>query len=137
MPAVAVACHHERPIDPAALRHLYDTAGWWPERAAPAIAAMLEDDLAVGAWDGDRLVGFARAVSDRRFRAYIEDVVVHPEYRRAGIGGRLLDALVDGLAHIDTVSLFCAPELVPFYERQGFRASRSQVVLHRERADPQ
>jgi ribosomal protein S18 acetylase RimI-like enzyme len=62
--------------------------------------------LAVGAWEDERLIGFARAVSDGVFRAYIEDVVVHENYRRSGIGQKLLSRLMNELSDIETVSLF-------------------------------
>jgi ribosomal protein S18 acetylase RimI-like enzyme len=49
---------------------------------------------AVGAWAGDRLVGFVRAVTDGAFRAYVEDVIVAPDARGAGIGRSLIDHLL-------------------------------------------
>ena len=41
---------------------------------------------------------------------------------------RLLEEL--SAAHI--VSLFCEPERVAFYSRNGFRRSSTQVMMHRE-----
>jgi GNAT superfamily N-acetyltransferase len=125
--------HVDRPIFAHAVRHLYDLAGWWPQRSLDDIAFVLEQDCAAGAWRCDQLIGFARAVSDGRLRAYIEDVVVHPDHRRQGVGEQLLGCLLKRLNHIETISLFCAPELASWYERQGFRLHRSQHVLHRSR----
>ncbi len=45
----------------------------------------------------------------------------------------MLARMVEALDDSETVALFCEPTLVPFYERHGFRARRSQVVMHRER----
>lgn len=123
----------DRPIPAEAVRSLYDAVGWWPDRQVDDLAAVLNGGLAVGAWDGDRLIGFARIVSDGKFRAFIEDVCVHPDHRRTGTGTQLLDVLLQAIAHIETITLFCAPELVPFYEAHNFRAKRSQIVLHRTR----
>lgn len=128
---VAIALHSERPIAPQAVRALYDAVTWWPERHLDAIAAVLATGPAIGAWEGDRLVGFARAVSDGRLRAYIENVVVHPDCRHVGIASALLDRLLVALGPIETISLFCEPELVDLYDRLGFKARRSQVVMHR------
>lgn len=72
-----------------------------------------------------------RAVSDGHFRAYIEDVCVHPAYRRQGIASAMLTQLLDALAHIETTSLFCEPELIGLYAPPGFKSRRSHVVLHR------
>ena len=75
-------------------------------------------------------MGFACAVTDGRLRAYIEDVAVHPDHRRAGIATALLDRLLAALGPIETVSLFREPDLVAMYERHGFRTRRSQAVMH-------
>ena len=39
-------------------------------------------DRTAGAWDGERLVGFARALCDEAFNGYIGTVCVHPDYQR-------------------------------------------------------
>jgi ribosomal protein S18 acetylase RimI-like enzyme len=124
-----------RAIPSAAVRTLYDEAGWWPERELADIEAVTRRGPAVGAWRRDELVGFACAVVDGRFRAYVEDVVVAAAHRGRGLGTRLVDALLADLAGVDTVSLFCEETLVGAYERSGFRATR-QRVLHRKREHP-
>ncbi len=129
---VEVRTAAERPIPARLVRDLYAQVGWWPERSEADIAGMLVRGVAVAAWDDDRLVGFARAVSDGRFRAYIEDVVVHEHYRRQGVATDLLERLLDELGAIDVVSLFCHPVLAPLYEPAGFEPTR-QLVLHRKR----
>ncbi|MEZ4709363.1 MAG: GNAT family N-acetyltransferase [Caldilineaceae bacterium] len=129
---IEITLHSERPIPAQAVRQLYDAVNWWPARTAEQIEAALERDVAVGAWDGDRLAGFARALSDGYFRAYIEDVMVHPAYRRRGIADRMLPRLLEALAHIDTISLFCKSDLIPLYARHGFAAFEKQKVLHHQ-----
>jgi ribosomal protein S18 acetylase RimI-like enzyme len=132
MPSFDITLHQKRPIHPRVVRELYATVGWWPERQEQELARVLDSDLAIGAWDGDRLVGFARVISDGRFHAYIDDVLIHPDYQRAGLGSLLLTELLTSLRHIETITLFCQPELVSFYEKQGFRAYQSQIILHRK-----
>lgn len=122
----------ERAIDAAQVRSLYHGAGWWPDRDAAGIAQAIASGVSFGAWDGERMVGFARALSDGRYRAYVEDVVIDPEYRGRGIGERLVAALCEELADIEIVSLFCLPERVAFYERNGFVPHGTQVMMHRE-----
>jgi GNAT superfamily N-acetyltransferase len=85
---------------------------------------------AVGAWHGGQLVGFARAVTDGVLRAYVEDVLVSPSRRGSGIGRAVLERLIQELAAIPVVTLFCSPDLVRYYEASSFVAT-SQVVMHR------
>jgi len=130
MPEIEVALHKAKPIAPAAVRQLYDQVGWWPARTLADIALVLQPDTTVGAWDDEQLIGFARAVSDCHLRVYIEDVMVHPAYRQRGVSKLLLDHLLDALAGIETITLFCEADLVPLYERHGFKARPTQKVLH-------
>ncbi len=133
---IVIASHQECAIDSAAVIALYAAVDWpWVNRQPAFLTTVLATAPAVGAWDGTRLVGFARAVTDGYFRAYIEDVAIHPAYQRRGIGRRLLTELLTHLAHIDTISLFCQADLAPFYTDLGFRQRGNQVVLHR--ATPQ
>lgn len=127
---IDIFLHQERQIDPQAVRELYTSVEWWPERTRDQIAQVLASDIVVGAWDGEHLVGFARVISDHIFHAYIEDVMVHPNYQRQGIGQLLVSRLLEALPDIGTITLFCREKLVPFYETQGFRAFPSQVVMH-------
>jgi N-acetylglutamate synthase-like GNAT family acetyltransferase len=122
----------EKPIKAFEIKKLYDDAGWWEERKEQDIENMLKGEISVGAWNGDVLIGFARAVTDGKFRAYIEDVVIHNEYQKQGTGLKLVSRLLDELSHIDIISLFCEEELIPFYEKNSFKFSKSQFVLHRK-----
>jgi GNAT superfamily N-acetyltransferase len=128
---ITFASHQDRPADPAAVNHLYETVPWGDGRDYAGIGASLAAGPAVGAWHGDRLVGFARALSDGNYRAYIEDVMVDPEYRGKKIGEQMVAALLEQLKDIDIISLFCEPERVAFYSRNGFSPSKTQVMMHR------
>ncbi|TXC79031.1 GNAT family N-acetyltransferase [Metabacillus litoralis] len=122
----------EKPIKANDLMKLYSNVGWWEERKEQDIENMLKQEVSVGAWKDGVLIGFARAVSDGNFRAYIEDVVIHKEFQKIGIGMKIVSRLIDELSHIDVISLFCEKELIPFYEKNNFRYSKSQFVMHKK-----
>lgn len=123
----------ERRIDPADLMRLYRQADWWGEREETQIKKVLNGGIAVGAWNDNELIGFARAVSDGEFRAYIEDVVMNEEYRKTGIGTMMVSRLLDELTHIDIISLFCEKDLIPFYKKNNFKMSSRQHIMHRKK----
>jgi GNAT superfamily N-acetyltransferase len=129
---VEIALHRERRIAAEDVVRLYREAGWWPERTASALTSVLAATPAVGAWDGERLVGFARLVTDGGFRGFREDVVVSASHRGRGVASALVAALLDDAAGVDVVTTFCDEALVPLYEAAGFRRTR-QAVLHRAR----
>ncbi|MFL0583850.1 GNAT family N-acetyltransferase [Solibacillus silvestris] len=73
---------------------------------------MLKKEVSVGAWKNDVLIGFARAVSDGKFRAYIEDVAILKEFQKLGTGTKLVSILLEELSQIDVISLFCEYDLI-------------------------
>ncbi|SBS38933.1 hypothetical protein MSP8887_03561 [Marinomonas spartinae] len=51
---------------------------------------MLENsNLIITAWDGSKLVGVARSVTDFHYCCYLSDLAVDEEYQRLGIGKQL------------------------------------------------
>ena len=71
------------------------------------------------AWDGDRLVGMARAISDGEYQAAIYDLCMLPEYQGSGIGRRLMESILAACAGL-TVVLFVVPGKEGFYAKFGF-----------------
>lgn len=129
---IEISTFTERQIKAIDVMRLYNDVGWWEERLEKDIEEMLNKVPSVGAWNDDTLIGFARAVSDGKFRAYIEDVVIHTSYRKEGIGTKLVSKLLDELSHINVISLFCEEHLIPFYGKNYFKYSKSQFVMHRK-----
>lgn len=130
MRPITVRTYQEKNIPAAQVKQLYDNLGWWPERTLADIESMLGSSIAVGAWDEDRLVGFVRAVSDGLFRAYIEDMGVHADYRKRSLGREIIDRITAELKNIHVVSLFCESGLVDFYQQTSYKPTR-QVVMHK------
>jgi GNAT superfamily N-acetyltransferase len=128
--AVVVLSHTERAIPADQVLALYRGAQWWPERTPEQVDRMLRGSPAAGAWHGEHLIGFARAVTDGVLRAYVEDVIVAPSRRGSGIGQAMLGRLIQELGAVPIVTLFCSPDLVRYYEACSFLATR-QVVMHR------
>lgn len=75
--------------------------------------------VVVFAFDGNRCIGTARALSDGVCNAYVVDVWTHSDYRRAGIGTEMMAILVDRLPG-QHIYLF-TDDQVDFYKRIGFR----------------
>ncbi|HEY9845449.1 MAG TPA: GNAT family N-acetyltransferase, partial [Candidatus Caenarcaniphilales bacterium] len=85
-------------------------------------------------WDGEHLIGFARATSDGIYRATIWDVIIHPDYRGAGLGRKLVEKLLahPHLSQVERVYLMTTHQQ-HFYERLGFqRNSSTTMVLAQE-----
>ena len=103
----------------------------WPVRpSAQTLLTHLERSyrcaVAVDA-AGDRVVGFASAISDGVLAAYIPLVEVLPGWHERGIGTELMNVLLDQLRHLYMVDLACEPDLQPFYEKLGMSPATAMI----------
>jgi GNAT superfamily N-acetyltransferase len=113
-----------REIDRRQLLALYDDVGWTaytsePDRLERAIANSAH---VVTAWDGERLVGLARVISDGEHIVYAQDLLVLREYRRRGLGSALLRKVLEPFeqARQTVVLTDNNPEMMAFYAALGF-----------------
>jgi ribosomal protein S18 acetylase RimI-like enzyme len=117
-------------VAPSALQALYEHAPWARGRTADGIRAMLaRTDYHFSAWDGARLIGFARVLTDGIYRATLWDVVVHPDYQGRGVGEEMMNRI---LAHpiLSRVEKFWlnTRDKFGFYEKFGFVRSDQGMV---------
>ncbi|MFB6726884.1 GNAT family N-acetyltransferase [Kribbella sp. NPDC056345] len=119
------------------LAALYRSAWWLTDRTAAETSRILaESDLVFALIDTDRLVGFARVLTDYAHVALVLDVVVSPDARGAGHGATLMEAIVThpSLQDVRSIELVCQPDLVPFYRRWGFTTEVGRSLLMRRAA---
>ena len=105
----------------------------------PAIIAdMIRNaQLIVTAWDGDRLVGFARTLTDFSYVGYLSDLAVDTAYQRQGIGQQLIEKTREQMGPRSFLVLLSAPAAVDYYPRIGFQPHPSAWVLrHAEPLKP-
>ena len=76
--------------------------------------------LTVTAWDGERLVGIARTLTDFSYVAYLADLAVDTAYQRQGIGKRLIQETQQRLGPACMLVLLAAPEANAYYAQLGF-----------------
>ena len=117
---------------PAVMEYLalVESTGWQGivEKGAEHMTEALTNSwYLVCAYDGERLVGSGRIVSDGVHQALICDLIVLPEYQGRGIGSEILTRLLKKCREHDItmVSLFAAKGKGGYYERFGF-AERAQ-----------
>ena len=78
----------------------------------------------------DRLVGFARAISDGVATAYLSTVMVDPDYRRRGLGRALVQRLMRGRDEVKFV-LHSRQDAAAFYAAIGFVPATDMMVRDR------
>jgi GNAT superfamily N-acetyltransferase len=74
----------------------------------------------IGLYDGERQVGFARAVSDGAIHAYLADVYVLAPYRGRGLGLALVEEMVQRGPLRELRWLLHTADAQPLYAKLGF-----------------
>ncbi len=106
---------------------LFETTGWnneYHRQPQELYEALPKSWHAVSAYDGERLVGFGRVISDGILHAFIVEMIVVPDHQGKGIGSAILTDLLSRCrsAGIRDIQLFCAKGKAGFYEKHGFAA---------------
>ena len=97
----------------------------WEKRVADKerFQTMLENaDRTIVAFEGERVVGFARALCDGVSNGYIGTVAVAVDFRGRGIGRELVERLIGDDTNITWV-LRAGRGSREFWEKMGFTAS--------------
>ena len=76
----------------------------------------------ISVYDGEKLIGYIDTVSNGVTDAYIQDLMVHPDYQGKGIGTELMNRTIAYLKEkrIYMISVIFDEKLLPFYKRFGF-----------------
>jgi GNAT superfamily N-acetyltransferase len=117
------------PLTDAELNALFATA--WPDHRKVPFGPVLQRSLTwIAARSGDRLVGFVNVATDGGAHAFVLDTTVHPDWRRDGIGRRLVGAAIDQAraSGITWLHVDYEPHLDGFYRGCGFRPTAAGLL---------
>jgi GNAT superfamily N-acetyltransferase len=106
-------------VDGAALKQFYVDADFDNGRTPEQYAVSFGNSVVRLAYEGETLVGVARAIWDGVKCAAIFDVAVLPKHRRQGVGRRLMRSLVDAMPNAFII-LTTSRGREPFYANFGF-----------------
>jgi len=88
-------------------------------------------NLIVSAWDGGKLIGIARSMTDFHYACYLSDLAVDENYQKSSIGKQLQIITQDQLGSKCKLILIAAPTSNTYYEHIGFTNSQRCWVLNR------
>ena len=109
---------------------------WWSQgrSLAETQRGLKGSQIVIGAVDeSDHLVAFVRVLTDFTFKAMLFDLIVADAYQNTGLGKELLQRVKQHpqLQEVKHLELYCLPDLLPYYKRQGFSSAVAGVQLLR------
>ena len=110
---------------------IFTSVGWNKEQ--DNICEAFKNSFYVIAYDGEKMIGFIRALSDGYYYTGIYDVIVRPDYQNLGIGKRLVEIIIEEFT--GTYFFLSSVEgKKSFYEKCGFEEDNRGMWIPRNRA---
>lgn len=92
-------------------------------------AMLTHANLLCTAWDGEKLIGVARSLTDFEYCCYLSDLAVDSAYQRKGIGRELIRLTQSKLGSHAKIILLAAPKAAGYYGRIGFDSHPSAWII--------
>jgi GNAT superfamily N-acetyltransferase len=127
--------------DPREIEAMYRAAGWWKEEYDSSelphlVRSSFVFTVAIDTSSG-KAIGMGRAISDGISDAYLQDLVVLPEYRGHGVGAGIIKILVETCISrgITWIALIAEPGTENFYLPNGFTRMSGYVPMRYTRGE--
>ena len=109
----------------AEILDLYASVGWTAYTDDPAAlrSGFANSLLTLAAYEEVTLLGLIRVVGDGHTVVFVQDILVHPQFQRRGIGSALLQAVLNQYANVRQIELLTddTPKTTTFYRSMGFQ----------------
>jgi ribosomal protein S18 acetylase RimI-like enzyme len=103
-----------------------------PTDDAERIKKMYDNsNLIITAWDGDKLVGVSRCITDWCWSCYLADLAVEPGYQKEGIGKKLIALTKEKLGEEVMILLLSVPTAMTYYPKAGFTKEDRAFAIFR------
>ena len=104
---------------------LYTSVGWENYTRNPQMLERAYENsfLKIAASEGKQLIGMVRVVGDGASVILIQDLLVHPEYQRKGIGSQLMRAVLERCEDVYQIELMTdnTEKTILFYQSLGLK----------------
>ncbi len=116
-------------VDEAA--RLLKTTYWAGKRSKGQIEKSMRNSFCYGVWsdDEEKLVGFARVISDYATTWYLCDVIIDPAYQHQGLGKALVSYIASSTEFAGLRGLLLTRDAHGLYARYGFESADGRAMV--------
>jgi GNAT superfamily N-acetyltransferase len=94
---------------------------WANQRSKEKIAASIKNSLCFGVYDKEKMIGFARVVTDYATMYWLCDVIIDEEYRGNGLGKKLIECITEMEELKGMFGILATRDAHGLYEKYGFK----------------
>jgi len=94
---------------------------YWARNRDPALMRKaMDNSLCFGIFVGEKMVGFARAITDYATMYYLCDVFISPEHQGKGLGKKLVRTVLDAPELKELYGILLTKDAHDLYRKFGF-----------------
>lgn len=94
---------------------------WAHHRSPETIAKSIKNSICFGVYHHEKMVGFARVVTDYATMYWLCDVVIDPDYRGWGLGKKLIHTITAMEELKGMIGILSTRDAHGLYEKYGFQ----------------
>lgn len=94
---------------------------WANQRSKDKIKDSIKNSICVGVYDTEKMIGFARIVTDYATMYWLCDVIIDEEYRGKGLGKKLIGYITEMEALKGMFGILATRDAHGLYEKYGFQ----------------
>lgn len=104
---------------------------WADKRSMETIEKSVSHSSCYGVYinDPEKLVGFARVISDYATSYYLCDVIIDPEYRHQGLGTALVSHIVTSPDYVKLRGFLVTRDAHDLYRKFGFEVVNGRIMV--------
>ena len=110
------------------LTELLHNTYWAHHRSKETIEASLKNSICFGIYHQQKLVGFARVVTDCATMYWLCDVVVDPQYRGRGLAKKLIQSITETDELKELFGILATRDAHGLYEKYGFQRAPGKFM---------
>ena len=104
---------------------------WANRRSAETIEKSMRNSACFGIWSDEeqKLIGFARVISDYATTWYLCDVIIDPAYQHQGLGKQLVSHIASAPDFSGLRGLLLTRDAHGLYSRYGFESADGRAMV--------
>ena len=114
-------------VDVAQVFSLLSETYWGVRRPVEVVEEMIKPSICFTLFDGDKYIGFGRALTDKVAFSWIADIVITPEYRGKGLGKWMMECILSHPDIASTQKVLQTRDAHEYYEKYDF--SRNPALM--------
>ena len=101
---------------------------WADKRSAETIIQSIQNSICYGVYDGEKMIGYARIVTDGSTMYYLCDVFILEEYRKQGISKMLIEIITNAPEFEWMTGILGTRDAHGLYEQFGFQKEQDKFM---------